>query len=77
MCLGTLPTSTGSTDAHRLQDMTALKARRYCRVVKAFNFHLIAARKMLEVALVSSVRKLLTTLIAIVRIHKPWYVTLH
>lgn len=52
--------------------MAALTASRRNPVVKAFYDRLIAAGKLPKVALVACMRKLLTTLNAMVRANKPW-----
>lgn len=62
----------GRFDVRRVLYMAALTASRRNPVVKAFYDRLIAAGKLPKVALVACMRKLLTTLNAMVRANKPW-----
>lgn len=57
--------------------MATLTATRYNPVIKAFYERLKAAGKLLKVALVACMRKLLTVLNAMVRTGKPWDASLH
>jgi transposase len=57
--------------------MAALTASRRNPVIKTFYYRLIAAGKLPNVALVACMRKLLTTLNAMVRTNKPWDNSLH
>jgi transposase len=52
--------------------MAAIVAARYNPILKAFRDRLVAAGKPKIVAIVATMRKLLTILNAIVRDHKPW-----
>ena len=52
-------------------------AARYNPVIRAFYERLKAAGKLPKVALVACMRKLLTTLNAMVRTNKPWDNSLH
>ena len=52
--------------------MSALAATRFNPVIRAFHARLIAAGKLPKVALVASMRKLLTILHAILRTNTPW-----
>lgn len=67
----------GRFDIRRVLYMAALTARRRNPVIKAFYERLIAAGKLPKVALVACMRKLLTTLNAMVRTHQPWNHSLH
>ncbi|AJQ87337.1 IS110 family transposase [Xanthomonas oryzae pv. oryzicola] len=67
----------GRFDVRRVLYMAALTASRRNPVVKAFYERLIAADKLPKVALVACMRKLLTTLNAMVRTNKPWDNSLH
>ena len=57
--------------------MATLTAARHNPVIKTFYERLIAAGKLPKVALVACMRKLLTTLNAMVRTNKPWDNSLH
>lgn len=52
--------------------MAALTASRRNPTIKTFYDRLLAAGKLPKVALVACMRKLLTTLNAMVRTNKPW-----
>ena len=67
----------GRFDVRRVLYMAALTASRRNPVVKAFYDRLIAAGKLPKVALVACMRKLLTTLNAMVRTNKHWDSSLH
>ncbi|AKO04849.1 IS110 family transposase [Xanthomonas oryzae pv. oryzicola] len=67
----------GRFDVRRVLYMAALTTSRRNPVVKAFYERLIAADKLPKVALVACMRKLLTTLNAMVRTNKPWDNSLH
>lgn len=67
----------GRFDVRRVLYMAALTASRRNPVVKAFYERLIAAGKCPKVALVACMRKLLTTLNAMVRTNKTWDNSLH
>ncbi|QBG91859.1 IS110 family transposase [Xanthomonas oryzae] len=67
----------GRFDVRRVLYMAALTASRRNPVVKAFYERLITADKLPKVALVACMRKLLTTLNAMVRTNKPWDNSLH
>ncbi|WP_028770696.1 IS110 family transposase, partial [Silanimonas lenta] len=67
----------GRFDVRRVLYMAALTASRRNPVIKAFYERLIAAGKLPKVALVACMRKLLTTLNAMVRTSKPWDHALH
>ena len=57
--------------------MAALVGTRYNPVIKAFYMRLLEKGKAKKVALVACMRKLLTTLNAMVRTNKPWDISLH
>ena len=61
----------GRPDVRRVLFMAALVASRHNPVIKAFYQRLLAAGKPKKVALVACMRKLLTTLNAMVRTNKP------
>ena len=52
--------------------MSALAATRFNPVIRAFYARLISAGKLPKVALIASMRKLLTILNAILRTNAPW-----
>ena len=52
--------------------MAALSATRFNRTIKTFYNRLIMAGKPFKVAITACMRKLLTILNAIIRLHKPW-----
>ena len=62
----------GRFQIRRVLYMAALSASRANPVIKSFYRRLIAAGKLPKVALVACMRKLLTTLNAMVRSNKPW-----
>jgi transposase len=62
----------GRFDVRRVMYMAALVASRSNPVIKAFYDRLVAAGKLPKVALVACMRKLLTTLNAMVRQQTPW-----
>jgi transposase len=62
----------GRFDVRRVMYMAALVASRRNPVIKAFYDRLVAAGKLPKVALVACMRKLLTTLNAMVREQTPW-----
>jgi transposase len=62
----------GRFDVRRVLYMAALTASRRNPVIKAFYGRLIAAGKLPKVALVACMRKLLTTLNAMVRTNQHW-----
>lgn len=62
----------GRFDVRRVLYMAALTASRRNPVIKVFYDRLLAAGKLPKVALVACMRKLLTTLNAMVRTNKPW-----
>lgn len=67
----------GRFDVRRVLYMAALTASRRNPTIKAFYDRLIAAGKLPKVALIACMRKLLTTLNAMVRTNKPWENSLH
>lgn len=67
----------GRFEIRRVLYMAALVATRYNPAIKAFYERLLAAGKLPKVALVASMRKLLTTLNAMVRTNRHWSATLH
>lgn len=67
----------GRFDVRRVLYMAALTASRRNPVIKKFYERLVAAGKLPKVALVACMRKLLTTLNAMVRSNKPWDNSLH
>jgi len=67
----------GRFDVRRVLYMAALTASCRNPVIKTFYDRLIAAGKLPKVALVACMRKLLTTLNAMVRTHQPWNNSLH
>jgi len=62
----------GRFDVRRVLYMAALTASRRNPAIKAFYERLLAAGKLPKVALVACMRKLLSTLNAMVRNNKPW-----
>jgi transposase len=62
----------GRFDVRRVMYMAVLVASRRNPVIKAFYDRLVAAGKLPKVALVACMRKLLTTLNAMVREQTPW-----
>jgi len=67
----------GRFEIRRVLYMATLTAARYNPVIRAFYERLRAAGKLPKVALVACMRKLLTTLNAMVRTGKPWDPSLH
>ena len=67
----------GRPDVRRVLFMAALVASRHNPVIKTFYQRLLATGKPKKVALVACMRKLLTTLNAMVRTGKPWDKSLH
>lgn len=67
----------GRFEIRRVLYMATLTATRYNPAIKAFYERLKAAGKLPKVALVACMRKLLTTLNAMVRTGKPWDESLH
>ena len=67
----------GRFDVRRVLYMAALTASRRNPTIKPFYDRLIAAGKLPKVALVACMRKLLTTLNAMVRTNRPWDNSLH
>ena len=57
--------------------MATLTAARHNPAIKIFYDRLLAAGKLPKVALVACMRKLLTTLNAMVKTNKPWNKSLH
>ena len=57
--------------------MTTLTAAKHNPAIKNFYDRLLAAGKLHELALVACMRKLLTTLNAMVKTNKPWDKSLH
>ena len=57
--------------------MTTLTAAKHNPAIKTFYDRLLAAGKLPKVALVACIRKLLTTLNAMVKTNKPWDKSLH
>lgn len=62
----------GRFEIRRVLYMAALAATRHNPTIKAFYQRLLAAGKLPKVALVACMRKLLTTLNAMVRTNQPW-----
>lgn len=62
----------GRFEIRRVLYMATLSAARHNPVIKAFYDRLVSAGKLPKVALVACMRKLLTTLNAMVRTNKPW-----
>jgi len=67
----------GRFDIRRVLYMATLTAARYNPVIKCFYERLLAAGKLPKVALVACMRKLLTTLNAMVKTNQPWDNSLH
>ena len=67
----------GRFEIRRVLYMAALVATRYNPTIKVFYERLLAAGKLPKVALVASMRKLLTTLNAMVRTNRHWSATFH
>lgn len=67
----------GRFDIRRVLYMATLTAARYNPTIKSFYDRLLAAGKLPKVALVACMRKLLTTLNAMVKTNKPWDNSLH
>jgi transposase len=67
----------GRFEIRRVLYMAALTASRRNPAIRAFYERLIAAGKLPKVALVACMRKLLTTLNAMVRTNQPWNNSLH
>lgn len=67
----------GRFEIRRVLYMATLTATRYNPAIRAFYERLKAAGKLPKVALVACMRKLLTTLNAMVRTGKPWDKSLH
>jgi len=67
----------GRFEVRRVLYMATLTATRHNPAIKAFYERLKAAGKLPKVALVACMRKLLTTLNAMVRTGKPWAQSLH
>lgn len=67
----------GRFEIRRVLYMAALTASRRNPVIKTFYDRLICAGKLPKVALVACMRKLLTTLNAMVRTNQPWDNSLH
>lgn len=67
----------GRFEIRRVLYMATLTAARHNPAIKTFYDRLVAAGKLPKVALVACMRKLLTTLNAMVRTNKPWDKSLH
>jgi transposase len=67
----------GRFEIRRVLYMATLTAARHNPAIKTFYERLLAAGKLPKVALVACMRKLLTTLNAMVRTNKPWDRSLH
>lgn len=67
----------GRFEIRRVLYMATLTAARHNPAIKTFYDRLLAAGKLPKVALVACMRKLLTTLNAMVRTNKPWDKSLH
>lgn len=67
----------GRFEIRRMLYMATLTAARHNPAIKAFYDRLKAAGKLPKVALVACMRKLLTTLNAMVKTNKPWDKSLH
>ena len=67
----------GRFEIRRVLYMATLTATRYNPAIKTFYERLKAAGKLPKVALIACMRKLLTTLNAMVRTGKPWDKSLH
>jgi transposase len=67
----------GRFEIRRVLYMATLTAARHNPAIKTFYSRLLAAGKLPKVALVACMRKLLTTLNAMVKTNKPWDKSLH
>lgn len=67
----------GRFEIRRVLYMATLTAARHNPAIKIFYDRLLAAGKLPKVALVACMRKLLTTLNAMVKTNKPWDKSLH
>jgi len=67
----------GRFEIRRVLYMATLTAARHNPAIKLFYDRLLAAGKLPKVALVACMRKLLTTLNAMVKTNKPWDKSLH
>jgi transposase len=67
----------GRFEIRRVLYMATLTAARHNPAIKTFYDRLLAAGKLPKVALVACMRKLLTTLNAMVKTNKPWDNSLH
>lgn len=67
----------GRFEIRRVLYMATLTAARHNPAIKTFYDRLLAAGKLPKVALVACMRKLLTTLNAMVRTNKPWDKSFH
>jgi transposase len=67
----------GRFEIRRVLYMATLTAARHNPAIKVFYDRLLAAGKLPKVALVACMRKLLTTLNAMVKTNKPWDKSLH
>ena len=67
----------GRFEIRRVLYMATLTAARHNPAIKTFYDRLLAAGKLPKVALVACMRKLLTTLNAMVKTNKPWNKSLH
>jgi len=67
----------GRFEIRRVLYMDALTAARHNPAIKTFYDRLLQAGKLPKVALMACMRKLLTTLNAMVRTNKPWDKSLH
>jgi len=67
----------GRFEIRRVLYMATLTAARHNPAIKSFYDRLLAAGKLPKVALVACMRKLLTTLNAMVKTNKPWDKSLH
>lgn len=67
----------GRFEIRRVLYMATLTATVHNPTIKAFYQHLLTAGKLPKVALVACMRKLLTTLNAMVRTNTPWSVNFH
>jgi transposase len=67
----------GRFEIRRVLYMATLTAARHNPAIKTFYDRLRAAGKLPKVALVACMRKLLTTLNAMVKTNKPWDKSLH
>jgi len=67
----------GRFETRRVLYMATLTAARHNPTIKTFYDRLLAAGKLPKVALVACMRKLLTTLNAMVKTSKPWDKSFH